>query len=93
MAAVVAVAVLIRVDTLLLALGVISVFGVVLMFCIVGTVMFLTLTRRENTLTTWRDLALPTLAGLAFAFVIIGGIDAVRYIFTGTWEGFDLPGA
>jgi len=34
----------------------------------------------------------PALAGLTFALVVIGGIDAVRYLLTGTWDGFPLPG-
>lgn len=89
----VALAVLSGIDKLVLALGAISVVGVVLMFMVVGSVLFLALARRENAALTWRDLAIPALAGLAFAFVVIGGIDALRYVVTGTWEGFALPGA
>ncbi len=92
-AAGVAVAVLLQIDALLVVLGLISALGVVLMFVIIGAVLFLTLTRRENTLTRWRDLAFPALAGLTFAVAVIGGIDLVRYLFTGTWDGFTLPGA
>jgi uncharacterized membrane protein len=70
--------------------GLLTSAGVVMMFGIIGTVLFLTVTRRENTLVTWRDLALPALAGLTFAITVIGVIDAARYSFTGTWDGFDL---
>lgn len=87
----VGVLVLLEIDALLVVLGVLSAAGVVLMFAIIGAVMFITLTRRENTFTRWHDLALPALAGLAFAFAVIGSIDAARYIFTGTWDGFVLP--
>lgn len=91
-AAGVALAMLSGIDTLVLALGAISVAGVVLMFMVVGSVLFLALARRENAALRWRDLAIPALAGVAFAFVVIGGIDALRYVVTGTWEGFALPG-
>jgi uncharacterized membrane protein len=81
-------AVLIDQPTLRAVLGMISAVGVVLMFGVIGTVTFLIGTRRENTITRWRDLLLPVLAGAVFTFAVIGGIDAVRYWFTGTWEGF-----
>lgn len=73
-------------------LGVLSAAAVLLMFALIGMVVFLTLTRRENTATRWRDLLLPALAGLTFALAITGAIDLLRYAFTGTWDGFVLPG-
>ncbi len=88
----IAVAVMARIPALLLAFGLISAAGVLVMFVLVGSVLFVTLTRRENRAERWRDVALPALAGLAFAFTIIGAIDAVRYTVTGTWDGFDLWG-
>ena len=73
-------------------IGLISAVGTLVMFCVVGCVLFLTVSRRENTARRWRDLAVPAFAGLIFAILVIGGIDAVRYLFTGTWNGFTLPG-
>ncbi|MBN2303264.1 MAG: DUF2085 domain-containing protein [Anaerolineae bacterium] len=70
--------------------GVLSTAGVVLMFGVIGAVAFLTVTGRENTLTRWRDLAIPALAALTFALIVVGGIDLLRYLFTGTWAGFDM---
>lgn len=84
--------VLLEIDAVLIVAGLLSAGGVVLMFTLVGGATFITLTRRDNTLVTWRDLALPMLAGLTFAIAVIGGIDAVRYVLTGTWDGFALPG-
>lgn len=72
-------------------LGVISAAGVLLMFGIVGMVALLGLTRRENRAARWRDLIAPALAGLAFALLVTGAIDALRYALTGTWDGFVLP--
>lgn len=72
-------------------LGVISAAGVLFLFGIVGMVALLGLTRRENRAVRWRDLIAPALAGLAFALLVIGAIDALRYALTGTWGGFVLP--
>lgn len=72
--------------------GLLSSLGVLVMFTIIGAVLFLSFTRREGIARRWRDLALPATVGLAFALALIGGIDAVRYALTGTWEGFDMGG-
>lgn len=72
-------------------LGAISAGGVLFMFTLVGGVLFVGITRRENSFVRWADLLTPALAGLIVALLIVGGIDAVRYAFTGTWNGFTLP--
>ena len=77
-------------DAVLRVVGILTAGGVVLMFTLIGAILFLAVTRRENALRTWRDLLVPTLAGLAFAFAVIGGIDFLRYRLTGTWNGFPL---
>lgn len=73
------------------ALGAISAGGVLFMFTLVGGVLFVGLTGRENTFTRRAELIAPALAGVIVALLIIGGIDAVRYALTGTWDGFALP--
>jgi hypothetical protein len=80
--------VLIDQPTLRVFLGLISVIGVVIMFSVIGIVSFLIVTRRENSVTRWRDLIFPALIGFTFAISVIGVIDLVRYLFTGTWGGF-----
>ena len=77
-------------DAVLRVVGLLTVGGVVLMFTLIGAVLFLAVTRRENALYTWHDLLVPVLAGIAFAFFIIGGMDFLRYRLTGTWAGFPL---
>ncbi|MCZ7541494.1 MAG: DUF2085 domain-containing protein [Anaerolineae bacterium] len=73
------------------ALGAISAAGVLLMFGIVGCTLILGIARRENRAARWRDLIAPALAGLVFALLVTGAIDALRYALTGTWGGFVLP--
>ena len=72
-------------------LGVISAGGVLFMFTLVGGVLFVGIVRRENSFVRWADLLAPALAGLIVALLIVGGIDALRYALTGTWDGFTLP--
>lgn len=86
--ALVAGAVLLPVDALRVVLGLLSALSVVLMFMVIGSVSFLMLLRRENSVRGWPDLALPGWAGLVFALALIGIIDAARYWATGTWDGF-----
>ncbi len=73
-------------------LGLLSTFGVVMMLTMIGAVLFLSVARLDRSATRWRDLAVPLLAGLTIAFILIGGIDLARYALTGTWDGFALGG-
>lgn len=82
------VATLADVAALRVAAGLVSVAGVVLMFTLIGGVLFLTATRRDGSLTAWRELRLPGAAGLVFAIMLIAIINAARYALTGTWDGF-----
>jgi len=91
-AALVAVLALIDAPALRVIFALLSVTGIVLMFALIGAVLFVTVTRRENRARSWRDLAVPGLAGLAFAIALIGAIDLARYALTGTWEGFTSLG-
>lgn len=72
--------------------GVLSTFGVVMMLTMIGTVLFLSLTRLARTANRYRDLAIPLLAGLTLAMLEIGLIDIVRLALTHTWSGFALGG-
>jgi uncharacterized membrane protein len=74
----------------LLVLGLISAAGPALVLTLVWTVLFVSVTRHDNSALTWRDLILPLVAGLALTFLMIGGIDALRLAWTGTWAGFDF---
>lgn len=81
-------AVLVDVAPLRVMAGLFSTVGVLLMFTLIGSVLFLAATRRDESLTAWRELRLPAAAGLAFAITLVASINAVRYALTGTWDGF-----
>lgn len=78
--------------TFMLILGVISTIGVIVMLSLIGTVLYISLFRLQNSLLAWRGLLLPALGGLTVAFMLIGGIDAVRLLLTHTWAGFAIGG-
>ena len=78
--------------TFLLILGVISTIGVVIMMSMIGTVLYMSLFRLQNSLRAWRGFLVPVLGGLTMAFVLIGGIDGLRLLLTHTWAGFTIGG-
>ncbi len=82
--------VLLENPTVLLVLGLLTAAGPVIVLTMVWTVIVLSFTRRENSARSWADLAVPLIAAFTLTFLMIGGIDAVRYLLTGTWDGFDL---
>ncbi len=76
----------------LVPLALLSAVGVVSILAAINVIMVTTILRRENTARTLRD-ALPLIVlALAVTFIMVGGIDAVRYAMFGTWDGFALPG-
>ncbi len=91
-AAIVILLVLVQQPALLWIAGYLSVFGVVLMLTMIGIVIFVSVFRLDRNAIRWRDLAIPALAGVTLAFIQIGGIDFVRFMLTGTWNGFTLGG-
>lgn len=76
--------------TLLWILGIISTIGVVFALTMIGTAMFLSITRLDRRAMTWRELAFPLLAGLTLAIIEVGLIDILRFALTGTWNGFSI---
>jgi uncharacterized membrane protein len=73
-------------------LAVLSAAGVITILAAICTVMVATVLRRENVSASFADALPLILLGLIVTFVLIGGIDALRYAFFQTWEGFDLSG-
>lgn len=73
---------------ILLIFGVLSALGVVIVLTMICSVITLALMQRNHTYIQWRELWLPLLIGLTLAIIMIGGIDFLRYTFTGTWDGF-----
>jgi len=65
-----------------------SILGLVLLLTILYTVIWLLITKKENTIGSWTDLIRWGVGGLITGLVQIMAIDGIRYLLTGTWSGF-----
>lgn len=75
-------------DLLLVPLALFSAAGVLAMLTLVSTVLAAMALGQENRYDGWWDARAILLTGIALAFLIVGGIDVLRYGLTGTLEGF-----
>lgn len=69
-------------------LALVSVLGVIVLLTMVYGMLILILFRRENQIKSIRELIIPMLAGFGVAIIQIGALDFIRYMLTGTWDGF-----
>jgi uncharacterized membrane protein len=82
------VAILTESPYVLYPVAVVSTLGVLALLCMVFSIAWIMIMRQENTYERAGQLWLPALAGLTLAFVLILGIDWVRFGLTQTWGGF-----
>jgi hypothetical protein len=75
---------------LLYPLAIISAFMVFVVLSMVYTIVWLMIAGRENTCMSLNELKLPLLVGLAIALAQIMMMDGLRYLWSGTWLGFQL---
>lgn len=78
-------------DIVLYPVAILSAGGVLLLLTMVYEVLWVTITRQENTFESFRQTWLPVLAGLTIALLQITVTDLFRFWFTNTWGGFPLP--
>ena len=72
---------------LLYPLALASALGVLTLLTSVNSMLVLMVTRRDNTVDSWRGSIIPLLAGFTASLIQVGGIALVRYALTGTFEG------
>ena len=75
---------------MLYPLALLSSVGVLALLTMAYSVLTITLFKRQNLAVTWGGLWLPILGGLTLAFAQVALIDLLRYVITGTWDGFHL---
>jgi uncharacterized membrane protein len=68
----------------------ISAAGVLALLTLIYTMVWLMVLRMENRFQRFSQLILPLTGGFAFSLLQIAAFDFVRYLFTGTWEGFHI---
>jgi uncharacterized membrane protein len=71
-------------------LAIMSALGVLLLLTMAYSLIALQLLKREAAAGSWFELLGPLTLGFGFALLQVGGIDLLRYLFTGTWSGFHL---
>lgn len=71
-------------------LALISAGGVLLLLTMVYSLIYLMVLRLENRFQSFPELFVPLCAGLGLGVLQIAVLDAVRYLLTGTWDGFHL---
>ena len=64
--------------------------GIVTMFILLGTMIWVMALGRDQVYPSWRQAWLPLLWGVVFAALIVGGMDGLRLFLTGTID--TLPG-
>lgn len=67
-----------------------GVIGVVAILVLLYAMIAVTIFGKENTISRPVEMSTWLLAGLIVAFLHIGAFDIVRFMLTGTWEGFHL---
>ncbi|NLE44741.1 MAG: DUF2085 domain-containing protein [Chloroflexi bacterium] len=73
---------------LLYPVALLSVSGILALLTAINTIIVVMVAQRENGFDRWSQAFIPVLAGLAITVIQIGAIDGLRYMLTGTLEGF-----
>lgn len=82
--------VLTGIPILLYPLAITGTFMVLVILTMVYTIVWLMISGKENTFETLNELRLPLVVGLAIALAQIIIMDGLRYLWSGTWLGFQL---
>jgi hypothetical protein len=82
--------ILLEIPWILFLLSLLSALGVITLLTIVYSLVWVMILKRENTYTRLRSLMVPLLGGYCVAILQIGAFDLVRFLMTGTWDGFGL---
>ncbi|MHC1783894.1 MAG: DUF2085 domain-containing protein [Anaerolineaceae bacterium] len=75
---------------LLYPLSIISAFTILVILTMVYTIVWMMVVKRENTYLNLSALRLPLVAGLATAMAQIILMDGLRFLWSGSWLGFQL---
>jgi uncharacterized membrane protein len=74
----------------LFPLALVSAAGVLVLLTMVYVMLWLMVLRQENRFERARQLLLPLVGGFGVALLQIIMLDALRFLLTGTWDGFHL---
>jgi hypothetical protein len=74
----------------LYAVAITSTLGVLVMFTLLGAMLFVLLLQRDGSMHSWSQAWIPLVWGLAFALLLVGVMDGTRLWMNGTIDG--VPG-
>jgi hypothetical protein len=75
---------------ILYPLAIISTAGVLVLLTLVYSMLLLMVFKAENQFTQFSQLTYALLGGVTIALIQIGLLDFIRFLFTGTWDGFHI---
>jgi hypothetical protein len=75
---------------ILYPLSIVSALSVVLLLSMIYSLILTMIFHLENRISNISQLIFPMGAGLFLAILQLAILDALRYLITGTWEGFQL---
>ncbi len=90
LAAAMDVLILLEIPFILYPLALLSSAGILVLLIMVYSMVLVLLFRVDNTYERFSQLVLPLIGGYIIALLQIGLIDLGRYLWTGTWGGFNL---
>jgi len=82
--------ILLEIPWLLYPFSILSSAGVFVLLTMVYGMVLVMLFKKENTFVQLKQLIFPLVGGFIFALLQVGVIDLLRYLWTGTWERFNL---
>lgn len=71
-------------------MALVSAAGVLVLLSLVYSMLWLMILRHENRFDRVRQLVMPLAAGFGVAILQIIALDALRFLLTGTWDGFHI---
>ena len=69
-------------------LALVSAAGVLVLLSLVYTMVVVMVFKLENKIMGWRNLVYPLMAGFIIGLTQIAVLDLVRFLLTGSWDGF-----
>jgi uncharacterized membrane protein len=69
-------------------LALLSSTGVLILLVMIYSMVWVMLLKMDNTIGSWRQLPWPLVGGLFMALLQISLFNLVRFLLTGTWDGF-----
>ena len=75
---------------ILYPLAIISAAGILVILTLVYTMLWLVVLKRENRYNGFAELIIPLIGGFGLALIQIAILDWLRFLITGTWDGFHI---